>query len=146
MKDFDGPREQRLREREARFAEEDKDRSFKLGGEIFEYRLMFPYAAADAIFSVTADSGVDFLTDRINTATKLIIEPGEKDEALKRLERVKHLIEVQDLQAVVFWIMGEIAERPTQAPSPSGDGRETTVANSTEPSSSDPEAVAVSGV
>lgn len=140
MKDFDALREQRLREREARFSEQGKDRSFLLGGEVFEYRLIFPFEAADAIFSVTGDTGLNMLSDRIKVALPTIIEPGEGGEALRRLQKVmkSEMIELADLRDVVFWIMEEHAERPTPAPTSSGDGRESesTGQSSTDTSSS----------
>ena len=136
MRDFDAERDQRLLEREARYAEEGRDRSFKLGGEIFEYRMMVPYAAIDAIMSVTLDTAAGAVTDRINKALAMAIEPGEKGEALKRLESAKERIELEDTRSVMLWIIAEATRRPTSAPSSSGGGREKTGAESTDDSSS----------
>lgn len=148
MKDFDALRDQRLREREARHAEEGRDRSFLLGGEVFEYRLVFPFEAADAIFSVTGETGTGMLSDRIKRALPTVIEPGEAGESLRRLQRVmkNDMIELVDLRDVMFWIMEEHAERPTPAPTSSGDGRESTGESSTDTSSSAPAEPAVSAV
>lgn len=136
MRDFDAERDQRLAEREARYMEEGIDRSFKLGGEIFEYRYMLPYSAIDAIWSVNVDTAPGTLTDRINKALSQMIEPGENGEALKRLERAKENFEIEDARAVTLFVIAEVSRRPTQAPSPSGDGRERTGAESTDDSSS----------
>jgi hypothetical protein len=140
MKDFDSERLERIAEREQRFEREERDRSFLLGGEVFQYRLVVPFSAVEAIYSVSSDSGLGSIVDRVNTALHELVEPEEDDAAFARLERVKHVVELIDLQDVVFWVLSEISRRPTSAPSSSGDGRETTGENSTEPSSSEAEA------
>lgn len=137
MKDFDGDRLQRLADRERRFSDEGIDRTFQIGGEVFTHRLVFPFAAVDAIFGVHAESSPGFVTDRLNAALRLIVEPGEKGEAHARLDKLKHELEVDDLQSVAFWIMAQLANRPTRAPSSSGSGRGANGTGSTDDSSSE---------
>jgi hypothetical protein len=135
MKDFDAEREERLAVRAARF--EGRDRSFKLGGEVFEFRLFVAFSVIEATFSVDDDTAPSLLSDRLNKALPQLIEPGENDEALARLETIKEKVELADFQNAVFWILEQFVQRPTSAPSSSGDGRESTGTNSTETSFSE---------
>lgn len=135
MRDFDLEREDRIRDREARWAEEGVDRSFKLGGEIFEYPNMVPASVVVKLATVTSDATGPQVVRMIAEALPQLIVPD--DDAIARLEHVKHHVEFEDIQNACFWIVGELTGRPTQAPAPSGPGRETTGTSSTEPSSSD---------
>ena len=142
MEDFDARREERQRERKERF--EGRDRTFKIGGEVFEYRLTLPFAVVDAIFGVGDDTAAGVVTERMDYALRHMIEPGESDEAFARLDAIKADVEVIDVQEAVFWILGELSDRPTLVPTSSGNGHEPTGERSTEPSSSEAAESAVS--
>lgn len=139
-RNFDEEREQRLGERRARWAEEERDRSFVLGGEVFEYAEMVPASVVDLI-AAAAEAATDTAYFRlILDAFPLVLELGADPEAtLERWQTARTKIEFRDVENAVFWVMGEISRRPTVAPSSSGERRGESGARSTETSSSEAE-------
>lgn len=147
-RNFDEERDKRRAERRARWTEEDRDRSFVLGGEVFEYAETIPFSTVELV-ARGAEAANDAAYIRlIAEALPTMIDAGatdeERAETLERLERAKASVEFLDVEALCYWIMGEFGRRPTQAPSPSGERRESNGDGSTESSSSPPVASAVS--
>lgn len=133
MKDFDAARELRQHGRAERFA--GRDRTFLLGGETFTYRIFVPFSVIASIASA-GGSGWSVMA-AIDAGIPELIETGDGyEDALERWERAKKTVEWLDVQAAVFWIVEELSERPTEAPRPSGNGRESTGTSSTDDSSS----------
>lgn len=144
MKNFDEERDARQAARAEKFA--DRDRSFILGGETFRYRLFIPFSVPASIAGVGRATSDASLIHAVNQAVPLIIEP-EPDEdgndlALRKWERAQKVVEYEDVLSMCFWIIAELSDRPTEASTPSGNGRERTGGNSTELFSSEAEASA----
>lgn len=147
-RNFDDDREKRIAERRARWAEEGRDRSFVLGGEMFEYAEFIPDSAFMALVGIGESTSRAEVWQNVHRSTALMVELGETDEereaTLARWRSALDRVEYADVQAVAFWILEEHLGRPTSAPSPSGERRETTGNGSTEDSSSDQAASAAS--
>lgn len=135
------------KERLERHAERVKllgDRQFTLGGEKFVYKANVSYDVLRALTSEDDLSGAAYI-DAIETSCLALIEDSK--DAHKRFlalsQRKEDPVTLEDLQAVFSGLVEEAFKRPTQAPLPSGDGRETTGANSKESLSSEPAVASV---
>jgi hypothetical protein len=145
-RNFDEDRDRRLEERRALWVEEKRDRGFVLGGETFEYAETIPFSTIELISQITEAPSDAAYIRTMSRALPSMIDLGDDPEAtLARLERAKTAVEFADVEALCFWILGEYGRRPTQAPSLSGERRETNGTGSTEPSSSPPAASVASG-
>ena len=145
-KNFDEDRDRRLADRRARWQEEERDRSFVLGGEVFEYAAFVPASVIDLVASAAeAKTDAAYVRPILDAFPQLLDLGDDAEETMRRFENVKERVEFRDVEAAYQWIIAEIGRRPTQAPSPSGERRETNGSESTETSSSPQEASAVSG-
>lgn len=149
-RNFDEDRDRRIAERRARWEEEGRDRSFVLGGEVFEYADFIPDSCFMLLMGIGPAMTNKEVWTRVNQALPEMIAlgetPAERGETLERLGVALAKVEYADVQAAAFWILEEHLGRPTQAPSPSGERRETTGDDSTDSSSSPQEASAGSTV
>jgi hypothetical protein len=127
-----------------------RDRTFVIGGETFEYRADFTPEQFSELLAEYV--GMPAATVPANEATRIV------DEAIKNFlasdddrERWGGLrtreggdasdpselaIIAYDMRQVLLYLIQEQTGRPTEAPSLSGNGRESTGQRSTEPSSS----------
>lgn len=130
MHDFDVERKKR----------EERDRSFKIGGEEFVYK---PAVAPEVLlkWSQVAEGQVlttndEWLGELDNTIVAML-EPGQAEKWAKvRAPDVAHPINVADLQDVVQWLVEQVVSRPTGQPSVSSAGPPATATASTGGSSS----------
>jgi len=120
------------------------DRQFILGGENFTYKANVSYDVLRALTSDDDLSGAAYI-DAIETSCLALIENDEDahDRFLALSERKDDPVTLEDLQTVFAGLVEEAFKRPTQAPSPSGDGRKATGENSKENSSSEPAVASV---
>jgi len=134
--------------RAERFA---RDRTFVIGGETFEYRadftpeqfseLVAEYVAMDSSKSTAAEATriVDdtikgFLAGDDERERWVALRAREGGNAAEASELA---VIAYDMRQVLLFLIQEQTGRPTEAPSPSGNGRESTGQRSTEPSSFD---------
>lgn len=136
MRDFDSERHERHEQREKELG----DRSFIIGGEHFTYRANARYRVLRDMASITSDTEGAVVIDTIEEAVlQLIEEDGDAHARFHALiERANDPITFEDLTALCNWLIEEQFARPTQAPSLSIAGRETTGTPSTDISSSPP--------
>lgn len=116
-KNFDDSRNARLH----------RDRTFTIGGETFTLR---PGVRPEE-FAEYADMSEDTpARESIEIMDRLILSMIEDLDAEERWKRIRsdtrNPITLEDLSDVSRWMLEEQTGRPTQQPSPSGDGRETT--------------------
>lgn len=142
MKDFDTERHERHAERAALLG----DRAFKFGGETFTFYAAVPYEVLRAIAALgdeTVDSSGAAVIDGIEATVLALIEDidGAHDRFREVCRRQTDPVTFFDLNALCTWLIEQQVGRPTAAPSPSTDGRESTSTESTEISSSPPAAV-----
>lgn len=120
MKNFDVAREERAK----------ADRSFQIGGETFTRKIgVAPESIIPWTQFVTGEaepSELDMIALCDETVTALLEEGQEKNWQKVRDPKLKNPLTVQDITGVIMWMLGEIAGRPTGAPSDSSDGRAST--------------------
>jgi hypothetical protein len=137
MKDFDAERQQRHEQRERELG----DRSFRLGGETFQFRANPSYTSMEPLMKVQDAEGIEII--RLMEQSILdLLEPGQQDRFLVALRNPDVPVTVFDLNEITNWITEAQTGRPTQAPSLSTPGGLTTSTESTENLSSLPDAVA----
>ena len=119
MKDFD-------RDRAARAVLPAKDRSFKLGGEVFIRRAVVPawvMGILDGLATAPPGQTLEAIDELID---EMCEEPArEKWAALRARGRDEDPLTLGDVFAVVEWLIAEETAIPTSAPSVSGDGSPT---------------------
>lgn len=116
MKDFD----------EARAARKDKDRAFRLGGEVFFMKAGVKpevFAAYDDVNEETT------ALEALATIDGIVLDMIEsRDDAAARYRKVREQeddpVNLADLTALVEWLIEEQTGRPTQPLSPSTAGLE----------------------
>lgn len=120
MKDFD----------EARRIREQKDRSFVLSGQTFTYRAA---VAPEAILAWSdAVTGNAELTEaewlHMFDQTVLAILDADQEEKWRAARSIDapHPLNLDDIRAVMRWLIGEATGRPTGEPQGSSDGSQTT--------------------
>lgn len=132
MHDFDPARAERYHE----------DRQFKLGGEIFTYRpgvkpeKMAAYEDLD--LTATAEETLRVVDDLIVSWLDTNDDPTAVERWRAIREREDDPITGKDISDLAVWLYAQTTRRPTQQPSPSGDGSETTGTTSTDGSSPEP--------
>lgn len=139
MKDFDSERHERHAARERELG----DREFKLGGETFTYRANTSYTVLEAIAAVNDAEGARVI-ELLEEALADLVEPEQSEDFLKALRDKKDVVTFEDMNSIVNWIVEAQTNRPLSPASPSTDGDETTGISSTDGSSSEPAAAAVS--
>lgn len=130
MRDYDEDRRKRHEEREKLLG----DRSFKLGGETFTFKAN---VSSDVLRRMTGESefltGASYISAIEESCLDFIEDSGDAHDRFRDLvKRQEDPITMDDLQAVFTGLVEDAFQRPTQAPSLSGDGRETTGPSSTE--------------
>jgi hypothetical protein len=147
MSDLDVERRERQQAREIALG----DRSFTFGGEKFTHVRDCPWDVIERAAALDLAEGVTVLSELRALVTELI-EPGaeltqaegdpiryenhERFAAL--LRRRQDPITVDDVSALLRWLMGAASGRPTQSPPPSPVGSEASGTPSTETSSPEP--------
>lgn len=163
MKDFDV-------EREAELRADVRDRTFKIGGETFAYKAAVrpdilsewdqvrpPALAADGktllrnedgsvVDAGTPSSEVLAIEDRLIGMFLAPVDEFDDPHARWAALRAREddPIRGKDMLELIKWLVGEQVGRPTEAPSPSGDGRAANGTGST-PISSTPPVAASTG-
>ncbi len=130
MKDFDTEFAEAQKERSSELAE----RSFKLGGKTFTYAANPSYTALGQITS----EGEGDVIGRLEEGLLRLMDVGQEKDFLAALHDDKHPVTLNNLNALISWIIEEQTGRPTQAPERSGSGGKTTSTSSTDGSSSRP--------
>jgi hypothetical protein len=142
-KDFDEARAERF----------SRPRTFKMGGEVFTFKVGFrPETFTeyvndyyDVILGVRKATGVEILEVFDSTIVRFLDPIDRSPDRWEEL-RARHEPEpdseeevdvtLGDMRDLLEWLIAQQANRPTRAPSSSGNGRETTGQNSTGRSSS----------
>lgn len=129
MKDFDARRKERA----------ERDRGFTLGGETFVMKPGVRPEALAAYESIDVDASPEA---KLGTMDGMILDflEGDTAEIEARWKKVRAIednpITIQDMQAVIEWMIAEQTGRPTGQPSDSTDGPAATVTSLTAASSS----------
>ena len=138
MKDLDVDRLARHKEREAAMG----DRQFKFGGEVFTFRANVQYDVLRDVAAMTADTDGSEVIDTLEKTVLSLLEATSHKPFLKVCHRVEDPITFQDLNDLATWLIQEQVAAPTLASSLSTVGDATTTTESTENSSSLPDAAA----
>jgi len=127
MKDFDQERDKRT----------EKERQFKIGGDVFTFKPAVPPEALFDWFDMGAGTSERDAIAIIDQLIVSFLESGQEERwAAVRSADAKNPITNLDLLELVRWLIAEQTGRPTQPPSDSSDGPETTTTISTEGSPS----------
>ncbi len=128
---------------EAREERRARPNTFQIGGEVFTFRRGLRPEEFSELIQEYADSldnaklkGLErtAIVDRTIIRFLEVEEDGERWAALR--QRDEDAITAGDMQKVLLWLIEEQTERPTTAPSSSGNGGATTGKRSTGRSSS----------
>lgn len=133
MRDFDSERRERHDEREKALG----DRSFKLGGEVFEFRANVSVDVLRSLSSDTPLMGGAYI-DAIQQSCMEMIEDDGHDRFVEILKRRDDPVTMEDLQAVFSGLVEEAFRRPLDQSSPSTDGVSESGTSSKETSSTEP--------
>lgn len=133
MKDFDGERHARREQREKELGE----RTFVLCGERFTYRAEVSYTVLERISEQGNLDGGD-LIQSIEAAVLDLLEPGQEERFLAVARNTDDPLTFEDLNSLATWLTEVQVSRPTQVPSPSTPGDESTSTSLTAVSSSPP--------
>lgn len=135
MKDFDAERQRR---EEAEATVEDRD--FKIGGEFFRAkRKVRPEVLIELSKIEAMADNLDGILETMDSTIQAMIEPNDDAYARYRAMRERDddsLVDLDDLQEVVSWLIEVFTGRPTEQPGDSSAGRGSTGTNSTDTSSS----------
>lgn len=135
MKDFDAERAELHKQREKEVGE----RQFKFGGETFSYIANVPYDVLRRVSSDEPLAGENFINAIEGIVVDMIEDTNGAHEKFRAMaSRKKDPITFDDLQMLYRGLVELTFGRPTEASSPSGDGRETTGDPLTEISSTEP--------
>ncbi len=135
MKDFDVEFAEAQKERQSELAE----RSFKLGGKTFTYAANPSYTALGQITS----EGEGDVIGRLEEGLLRLMDLGQEEDFLAALRDKEHPVTLNNLNALISWIIEEQTGRPTKAPELSGSGGKTTSTSSTADSSTRPAVASV---
>jgi len=123
MKDFDIARDERSAQ----------DRDFRIGGESFR---MKSAVRPEAMIGYEGLTGETSALDALRVVDDMVIsflEGADAEARYRKLrERDEDPVSMDDLNALVEWLVTEQTGRPTQVPSPSSGGHESTGASSTD--------------
>ncbi len=133
VKDFDVERHARREEREKEMGE----RSFVLCGKTFTYRAEVSYTVLEQISEQGGMDGKE-LIQSIEAAVLDLLEPGQEEEFLAVARNKDDPLTFEDLNTLATWLTEVQVNRPTQVPSPSTSGDESTSTALTAVSSSPP--------
>lgn len=124
MKDFDEARDER----------KSADRAFRFGGETFVMKATVRPEVMVGYESINTDTDALVALSIIDDMVISFIEGGEDAERRYRAVRAREedAISMDDLNALVEWLISEQTGRPTSAPSASSGGRTTTEDSSTD--------------
>jgi len=132
-KDFDA---------EVRAERFERDNTFVIGGETFGYFVSLRPERFQEIIAeyakTTIETAGEEMTRIVDETIKGFIVSAEDRERWGevRARDDEQAISSRDMREVLLYLIQEQTGRPTEAPSPSGNGRSETGAASTEPSSS----------
>ena len=131
---FDGQQ----RERQEQRLRDLGDRTFTLRGETFAFVANARFDVLRRVSELGRDTDGSEIISVLEEAVLELIE--EKDGAHERFRHVcaqtEFPVTFTDLNEIATWLIEKQTGRPTQAPSPSTDGREATGTGSTDTSSS----------
>lgn len=135
MHDFDTPRIEAWRERH------DQDRTFKIGGETFTYRVAVPPEALVPWLSMNEAMSEDEAISNADTTVLNFLEPGQEEKwrSVRRPD-LEPPLTTEDLLELCRWLMRQQTGRPTGTSSDSSRGSRTPESGttSTDASSSRP--------
>lgn len=128
MKDFDAAREERN--------DPAVDRTFRIGGELFEYRSSVRPEDLVAYDELTLSTPAGEVLRVADETIKVFLKDDDNRERWDALRaRTEDPITGRDINDLTVWLIQMQTGRPTPAPSPSGDGRAPNGTPSTENSS-----------
>ena len=111
-----------------------KDRTFTVRGQSFTWRDVKPEVLtlfdSEAILGKNGDSDETAVWKLIDAQILLFIEPGQHESWAKLRAREEEPVTIQQLNAILEWLMEAQTGRPTETPSPSASGRGKTAASS----------------
>jgi hypothetical protein len=140
--DFDSKQLERQEERKRLLG----DRSFTLRGETFSYVANSRYDVLRRVSELSETSAGTAVLTTLESAVIELIEdtpeingdgkPSSSHERFREIcQREDFPITFEDLNEIATWLIEKQVDRPTQAPSSSPDGRDSTGTNSTDTSS-----------
>ena len=133
VKDFDAERHARRERRE----KEMGDRKFTLCGEEFYYRVDISYDLLSRIADQSELDGVELIRSMEASIVEML-EPGQEEHFLVVARNKEDPLTFADLDDLQNWLTGVQLGRPTEVPSPSSPGDESTSTSLTAVSSSAP--------
>ncbi len=126
---------------EAREERSSRPNTFQIGGEVFSFRRGLRPETFTEYIAEYAEMPLDTKGDEvIRIIDRTIVNFLAGDDADECWRKVRShdedALTAGDMRKVLLWLIEEQTDRPMEAPSSSGNGRETTGERSTERSSS----------